>query len=110
MEVAKIIKFLKEDTGSMYYFIHPLYIADDNFKKTILYLAANLQNCLKMQSMLSYRLTCAYFVVGSLCLLKVLDDPDKLKQLPFTKDQIIEWVYSFHIGDKQNAVYSEEIK
>jgi len=60
-----------------------------------------------MQSMTSYKLTWAYFIIGSLTLLKVFQDKDKYDKLPFTKEQIIEWVYSYQIGDEQNAVELE---
>ena len=62
-----------------------------------------------MQSMMSYKLTCAYFIIGSLCLLKVFDDQEITAKLPFTRTQIIDWVYSFQIGTTQNLKIDDEL-
>ncbi|CAI2367019.1 unnamed protein product [Moneuplotes crassus] len=95
MDVKKMLKVLES-------------IPDDSFERTIFYLSANLQNCLKMQSMQSYRLTCAYFIIGSLSLLKVFDDQEQIDKLPFTKEQIIDWVYSFQIEDENSENDSDQ--
>ena len=48
--------------------------------------------------MISHRMTCLYFVVGGLCLLRVFENEKEAKQLPFTRQQIIEWVYAQQVG------------
>lgn len=67
---------------------------------------------MKMQSMISHRLTCAYFVIGSLSLLKVFESEEETKKLGFTIQDIISWVYRQINGDcsldSPSDSYSEE--
>jgi hypothetical protein len=43
--------------------------------------------------MIPYRVTCVYFVVVGLSVLGVFDSEEEMAKLPFTKQQIIDWIY-----------------
>lgn len=49
-------------------------------------------------------MTCLYFVVGGLNILKAFETESILTRLPFTKEEIIEWIYEQQIGSENNIV------
>lgn len=73
-------------------------------ENTIVYLMFNLKNWLKMEKMMGFRMTCLYFVVGGLNILKAFETESILTRLPFTKEEIIEWIYEQQIGSESNIV------
>ena len=58
---------------------------------TVKYINANLEECRKMNSMLSNRVMCLYFLVGSASLV------DMWSECVVSKEEIIEWVYDQQI-------------